>query len=267
MSTEIATALSRFFDQARGPSHHELDGHFQRSGLTEFDPAPVEPRLVGKMKRVRGGLPTAFVSDPRGAAFFVKELIASLKATGCFISGSDQYPGPATIQAAQAAMEAIGLKLDASGELYPLSLGGLEGRELTEALQAYVRRIQRATDDAALTIGTAKDLVEAVVRHTSVESTGGYDKREGFPATVFRVCTAAGVAVPTGKMINDLDKDPYRALEQALILASLAINQLRHAEGTGHGRPHPTRADRRHGSVAAHAAAVVCHVLLPELAG
>lgn len=266
MSTEVTTALSRFFsDPKNGPSHHEIDGIFRRAGVSEFDPAPREPRAVGKMKRIRDGLPPAFRSDPNGATNFVKDLIASLKATDCFNPSSDHYAGAATIRAAQTAMEAIGFNLDPTGKLYPQLLAGLEGAELSDALQAYVRRIQRGTDDAALTIGSAKDLVEAVARHKIVEVTGGYDGREGFPATVFRVCTAAGVAVPTGRMINDLDQDPFRALEQALVLASLAINKLRHAEGTGHGRPHVVKANRYQGMVAAQAAAVVSLVLLPEL--
>lgn len=128
-----------------------------------------------------------------------------------------------------------------------------------------MRRIQRGADDSALTIGTAKDLLEAAARHRVVELVGAYNEREGFPNTVFRACTAAGVAVPSSTMMHELDDNPFRALEQSLILVGLAINRLRNAEGIGHGRPQRTKASYRQGVVAAQAAASVCFLLLPEL--
>lgn len=71
---------------------------------------------MGKMKRIRDGLPPAFQADMRAAMQFVTEFIAALKATGLFDPGSGQYAGAPTIQAAQAAMAALGLKLEASGD-------------------------------------------------------------------------------------------------------------------------------------------------------
>lgn len=266
MNSEIASALARFFESGKGPSHDELDRLFIKSTLSGFDPAPdARSRDVGKMKRVRGGLVDGSEADQAAALMFVKDLTAMLKARGCFTPASDQYAGDEVIRAAQSALKGVGWRLDGSGDLNPESVAGLAGRDLSEALQQYVRRIQRASDDEALTIGSAKELLEASARHVMVESTGTYDARADFPTTFFRASTVVGTGVPTSKMIDDLDADPFRAVEQGLALTALAINRLRNAEGTGHGRPHPTQATRRQGIIAAQAAAAICHVLFPEL--
>jgi hypothetical protein len=45
---------------------------------------------------------------------------------------------------------------------------------LTDALRAYVDRINRNPDDAALQVGTGKDLDEAVARHVLEQRLGSY---------------------------------------------------------------------------------------------
>lgn len=265
MNSEIAASLGRFLDEGRGPSHDELDRVFAKSKLARFDPAPdPSARKVGKMKRVRGAVFEGSEADPAATLLFVRDLTAMLKARGCFNAGNDQYAGEDIIRAAQVAMKGVGWRLDASGDLYPESIAGLEGRDLSEALRQHVRRIQLASDDDALTIGSAKELLEAAARHVMVEATGSFEKAD-FPTTLFRASTLAGTGVPTSKMIEDLDDDPLRGIEQALALAAIAISRLRNQEGTGHGRPTPSRATRRQGVIAAQAAAAACYVLLPEL--
>lgn len=264
MNSEIASAYARFFEGGKGPSHDELNRVFAKSNFARFDPQNDESATVGKLKRVRGALLDGSESDQPAALQFVRDLTAMLKARGCFTPG-DQYAGELVIRAAQDAMKGVGWRLDASGNLYPERLSALEGRDLSEALGQYVRRIQRAGDDDALTIGTAKELLEAAARHVMVEQTGSYDKKADFPTTLFRASTSLGTGVPTSRMIEDLDSDPSRAVEQGLALTALAINRLRNAEGTGHGRPQATRATRRQGTIAAHAAAAICYVLLHEL--
>lgn len=266
MNPEIASAMGRFFDGGKGPSHDELDQVFRKSNLSQFDPAPdAESRGVGKMKRVRGAILDSSEADPVATLGFVRDLMAMLKARGCFIEGNEQFAGESAIRSAQSALRGVGWRLDVSGELHPESVAGLVGRDLSEALAAYVRRIQRATDDDALTIGSAKELLEAAARHVTVEATGSYDKRADFPTTLFRASTIAGTGVPTSRMIDDLDPDPFRAVEQGLALTALAINRLRNVEGTGHGRPAPSHATRRQGVIAAQAAAAICYVMLEEL--
>lgn len=266
MNSEIAATLARFFEQGRGPSHDELSRLFQRAGLEALDPAyEAGSDKVGKLKRVRGVLLAVSETSPTAALDLTRQLISTLRARGSFDADSEHFAGTQTIAAAQRALLAVGWRLQTTGTFYPVSLGGLEGRALTEALESYVRRIQLGADDAALTIGTAKELLEAAARHALVASFGTYDERQGFASTVFRAMSANGSAVPSTTAMNALDEDPYAALEQALVLAALAINRLRNLEGTGHGRPHPTKAQRRQGVIAAQAAAAICYALVPDL--
>lgn len=54
------------------------------------------------------------------------------------------------------------------------SMEGLNGSQMTDALQALVKHARSAGDDAALRIGTAKELTEATARHVLVEKVGSY---------------------------------------------------------------------------------------------
>ncbi len=265
MNSEIASAFARFFEGGKGPSHDELSRLFKKTGLSPFDPAETSDESVGKLKRVRGGLLTGGEAAPAEALAFVRDLTAMLKGRGCFNPSTGQYAGHDVVEAAQQAMRGIGWRLYPSGDLEPERLSSLEGQDLSTALQQYVRRIQRSSDDQALTIGSAKDLLEAVARHVMVEANGSYDAKTDFVTTLFRASTAVGTGTPTGKMISELDADAFTALEQALLLAAIAISRLRNVEGTGHGRPQPTRATRRQGVIAAEAAAAVSYVLITEL--
>ena len=265
MTGEVAAALARFFEQTRGPSHDELTRLFERAGLRKLDPATGADERVGKMKRVRGVLLAAAETEPRAAMDLARELVAALKGRGCFDQATiAQYAGPEVIASAQRAFAVMGWTLDPRGDLYPASLAGLEGRQLTDALVAYVRRIQRGGDDAALTIGSDKDLLEAAARHILVETAGEYSVAQGFPATLVQAAATRGIAIPPTSMIDLLDRDATRGLQQALILAAIAINRLRNSEGTGHGRPHATKVERVQGRLAAETAAAVCYLLLPD---
>jgi len=258
--------MARFFEGSKGPSHDELNRLFAQTGFARFDPSrSAAAGTVGKLKRVRGALMDGAEADPVAALAFVRGLTAMLKARGAFDPDSPQYAGEAIIGAARTAMNSVGWRLEDTGALHPTSIAGLVGRDLGDALEQYVRRIQTASDDEALTVGSAKELLEAAARHVLVEESGAYDERADFPTTMFRAATTLGTGVPTSKMIQDLDADPFRALEQALVLASIAVSRFRNREGTGHGHPRVSRATRRQGIVTAHAAAAVAYLLLHEL--
>ncbi len=66
-------------------------------------------------------------------------------------------------------------------------------------------------------------------------------------------------------IIQGLDRDPVRALEQALFLAVCAVNRYRNQEGTGHGRPHLSRASEDQARPAGNVAGVVTTMLLASL--
>ena len=54
------------------------------------------------------------------------------------------------MQALQAAFRAQGYQLDVDGRVYPLQLEALEGKPVTDALWAYVKRVRLGAWDPAV---------------------------------------------------------------------------------------------------------------------
>lgn len=239
---ELGTVLSAFFDGA-GPSHDQLDQAFAHHKLGAGDPAPrgktPDGRPLGKVKRVRQTFGYAADRDPAAGLALAREIVALLRADGVFTPTSDRYAGSEKISRLVAPFGRLGLALLDSGELVPVVIDNLEGSELTDALRGYVRRINLNPDDAALQIGTGKELDEAVARHVLVERTGAYPiggSAGNFPMTLAGAFSTLGFAVP-GQIT--LDPDPHRAVQQCLFLLGKEINRLRNEAGTGHGKPGP----------------------------
>jgi len=250
ISDEIASAVARFFAEGKGPSHDELTRAFRRAGLSTFDPGTD----VGKMKRVRDVLSQAITSDPDAGGRLVENLIALCRAAGSFRPGSDNFPSDDIVSAASEAFTREGFELDPDGNLRAKLLDQLDGVELTQALWAYVRRARLGVTDADLVSGTVKDLVEATARHALEVMTGSYQPQANFPTTLYNAFDRLGLVAAAPNVTGALDADPRRALEQATYLLAIAVNRLRNAEGTGHGRPASstlTQADAQLVSVAA----------------
>jgi Abortive infection C-terminus len=266
LTDEIISAVARFFDQGRGPSHDELSRMFRRSKLDTADPAVRFPgEMIGKMKRVREVLSTALDTNPDEGQKLVKSLIGSIKASGGFRPTADAYAGVDVIEAAREAFRAEGFELDPEGNLHQALLSDLHGVAATDALRAYVRRAHAGSTDAALVVGTGKDLLEATARHVLVQSTGTYPSNVNFPATLYHAFDRLGLATSSPDLLAKLDSDAQRAVEQSLWLLGCAVNRLRNQEGTGHGRPFaPTLSDRE-ARLAIQAMGVIAQLLLDVL--
>jgi hypothetical protein len=81
----------------------------------------------------------------------------------------------------------LGYELDPGDAVRAKVADNLTGTELTEALRAYVDRINRNPDDPALQVGTGKDLDEAVARHVleQADETSRLGTRSGVEARDF----------------------------------------------------------------------------------
>lgn len=262
LSDELTILLPRFVDQ-RGPSHDELSRLIERAGLSAADPRGHDTN-VGKVKRVRAVLSHAIDREPAKGERFVKLYLEQIRAGGGFRLGSTECPGEETLAALRAAFRHRGFDLDPDGHLRPCLLENLDGTELTEALSAYVRRAQTGAGDAELVIGTAKNLEEATVRHVLKELTGEYPtagRAASFPMVLYDAFAALDFAVST----HQLDKDPYKALQQALFLLACAVNRLRNDRGDGHGRPEPSVATLLESRLSSQSAGLVCELLLATL--
>lgn len=269
----LGAVLGDFFEDGSGPSHDQLDQAFARARLSAGDPAPrgktVPGSPLGKTKRIRQVLVYATDHDAAAGLGLARDVVALLRADGAFSPGIDKYAGENKIRRLQEAFAPVGFTLDESGAVRPTVIDNLAGTELTDALRAYVNRINLNPDDAPLQIGAGKDLDEAAARHVLQERTGTYPvggHAGSFPVTLANAFTTLGLSVPGPVRLSS---DPHRAVQECLFLLGAAVNRLRNDAGDGHGRPGPplktrplTPAEAR---LVARSTALLAGALLDEL--
>jgi hypothetical protein len=256
--------VSQLIDDAqterRDPSHYDIRCEFERHGLLQGDPA-AQGQSVGKAKRVRTTLSWALEHAPEAGSQFIPTFIALVRGYGGFRETSSNYVGINAYQNTAAAFAAEGYELSSDGDLRPRLLDNLCGVELTEALNAYVRRAKRGVADAALVTGTGKDLLEAVAGHVLQQRYGSYSATPNFPTLLGQVFVALGLATPQDPVIPG--EPPRRRIERALYELACAINQLRNKAGTGHGRPwFPTVTDAEARMATEHMGVIAERLLL-----
>ena len=239
---ELGSVLGSFFDGGAGPTHDELDRAIHRVGLQRGDPAPggrSPTGPVGKTKRVRELMAFATDHDSSGGIRLARHLVDLLRADGAFERDLPGFAGEEKAALLRTAFKRLGFTLDNEGGLLPTVIDNLTGSELTDALRAYVNRVNLNPDDVSLLVGTGKELDEAAARHVLLERLGEYPiggHAGSFPATLARAFSSIGLEVAPD-LTGQLDPDPRRQVHQCLFLLGLAVNRLRNDAGTGHGRP------------------------------
>ena len=218
----------------REPSHSDIEFQVKAAGLTAYDPK-LQGQVIGKAKRVRAVLYGAMEGNPSGGTRFAIGLLAKIRACGGFREGAANFVGREAIANAQAACKSEGFTLADDGTISPQILSALHGAELTCALLKYARRAQKGADDAALVVGTGKDLLEATAAHVLESLKGSYPAGANFHALLGMAFVALELAVP--EMPEQPGEPPIRMMERGLFVAALGVNRVRNKQGTGHGRP------------------------------
>lgn len=237
LNDTILIAASQLVDDAqasrRDPSHYDLGTVIERAGLSKADPHK-QSLQVGKAKRVRAVLNWAIDNDHEAGCKFVASLIGAIRGHGGFRPASQNFVGQDSIDTAVAAFASEGYVLTSEGELRPAVLDGLSGAEYTEALKGYIRRAKRGATDAALLVGTSKDLLEAVCAHIMQERRG-FVPHSNFPTLLGQVYIELGLTTPEEMPVSS--EAANRRVERAMYEFACSINALRNKEGTGHGHP------------------------------
>lgn len=238
LSDAIAFALARMVGDAqqerRDPSHSDIQFCVKRWKLTDGDPKS-QGETVGKAKRVRSALTWANENSFENGCGFVGEFVAMIRSCGGFRPESPNYVGGEAIVSLHDAMASEGFVLASDGDLRPAALDSLSGTELTQALSAYVRRAQKGSEDAALVVGTGKDLLEAIGAHVLRELWSNENPPHNFPTLLGQAFV--GLGLKTSVETPTPGEPPQHRLQRALYDAACAINTLRNKQGTGHGRP------------------------------
>lgn len=239
LNDAIIVAVAQLVDDAqtdrRDPSHADLEFHIKGVGLTEGDPKSYGQN-VGKTKRVRSTLSWALEHNPQAGGMFVSKLLGLIRGHGGFRNSSPNYVGQHAIDSAINVFDSEGYDLSSDGELRPKLLDNLSGKDLTQAIEAYVRRAKKGSEDAALVAGTGKDLLEAVAAHILNQRYGSRSMlNSNFPTLLGQTFTALNLATP--QTPAEEGEPPKRRIERAMYDLACGINRLRNKEGTGHGRP------------------------------
>lgn len=238
LNDAIAFALARLVDDAqrdrRDPSHSDIEFCITKSKLSQGDPN-LQGQSVGKAKRIRSVLSWAIEHDFENGRVFVAQMVALVRACGGFRPDSPNFIGEESITGLRDALTSEGFVLTSDGEIRPAALESLSGAEPTEALWAYVRRAQKGAEDAALVVGTGKDLLEAIASHVLREKWGQDPSQPNFPTLLGQAFVAVGLKTAADAPVNG--EPPEYRLQRALYDAACAVNTLRNKQGTGHGRP------------------------------
>ena len=240
LNEDIVIALASLVNDAqaekpREPTHSDLEFQFKRAGLSAADPK-AQGQTVGKAKRVRAVLSHAIEAAPDRGEVLTASLIALMRAKGGFRPDSPNYCGDEAIaDLIQAFKNEGGYALTPEGVIQPTSLDTLSGSQLTAALESYVRRARRGSEDAALLVGTAKDLLEATAAHVIQERYGAYPQQANLPTLLGQAFVALGLVTPQQPATPG--EPPQHRLQRALYEAGCAVNALRNKQGSGHGRP------------------------------
>ncbi len=238
LSDAIIVAVASLVDDAqserREPSHSDLEFEINRSGLSSGDPK-TQGQTVGKAKRVRATLSWAVEHAPDEGEVCVARLIAMIRGKGGFRTDSPNFVGDEQIINATKAFAEEGYVLSSEGELLPATIDTLSGAGLTSALEAYVRRARRGSEDAALLVGTGKDLLEAAAAHVITERFGIKQQQFNFPTLLGQAFVA--LELTTSQTQQQANEAPQLRLQRAIYEAGCSVNALRNKQGTGHGRP------------------------------
>ena len=238
LNDAVIAAVAQFVDDSqsdhrRDPSHSDLEFLINRAGLKLGDPKQ-NGQVVGKAKRIRGTLSWALGHEPESGGKLVVSLVSYIRGQGGFRQDSPNFVGRAEITTAIEIFDSEGYELSLDGELRPKLLNSLSGPGLTQALESYVRRAKRGSDDAALVTGTGKDLLEAVAAHILHQRYGSFSQTSNFPTLLGQAFSSLNLSTPQSTAGSG---NPMQRVENAMYEMACSINQLRNKQGTGHGRP------------------------------
>ncbi|OCX77467.1 hypothetical protein A6M27_00290 [Acidithiobacillus thiooxidans] len=237
LSESIIAVVCRLVDdagQSREPSHSDIKSVIGQSNLSHSDPNNTGNQPIGKAKRIRFVLNWALDNNVENGRIFVDKMLALLRGCGGFREGSPNYVGANVIDDCVQVFKHEGFIFFKDGTFSILNLESLSGRELVDALCVYVRRAQSGAEDAALLVGTSKDLVEATSKHVLMEKTGQCPQTN-FPALLGMAFVALNMK--TSQHPKETDESAWSAMERSAYDLACAANKLRNKEGVGHGRP------------------------------
>lgn len=228
----LLASILDFFQGGSGPSHGKLSNVFSEVGVSDgyrFDP---DTRGTTKQVRIR----TAFSKlerNPNSTKMLLQKVINLLRVNEDLSDISDTR----RTRLVQALAE-NGWELSSTNVLTEAGAIILDTGD-RKALAEQVRRLNESTDDPALLLGTAKELLEAIYKFVLEEAGTGFPKNGSFNQLQHLALERLQMLPQNVNTSHPGGTELREIWEKAQSLAA-KINDLRNLQGTGHGRTLPT---------------------------
>ena len=244
-SDDVAAALGAFVGGGDGPKHRDLTRAFNRGGYGKIRPYDSLSRdfdaKPSKETRVRDTVEAA-VRDPHLARELIDSLLTEYRAFGFFAAESDparEANRRANVGNLQKAFSRIDWELDDAGGLRPAGVGAVGSVEGRPAIDDQLDRLRRATDDPALLLGPAKEMLESTATYVLEVFNVSYGPKMSFDE-LWHLARERLNLLPKQVDTSQPGGTQVRAMLGASWTIAKTANELRNLEGTGHGRTLPT---------------------------
>ena len=243
VSDEVGAALGAFVAGGVGPRHSTLTRVFARAGYG--DAAPYDPGNAllqpNKENRVRDTVGAA-ARDPYRSRELIDGLLSEYRVAGFFTRTQDpalEDHRQDNVQTLRQAFARIDWELTNDGQIRPAGIGTLSALEGRPAIEDQLARLRRASDDPALLLGTAKEMLESTAKYVLDVFTVPYSSSSDFEQLWFHARDRLGLH-PKDVDVSQPGGEQVREILQASWSIARMTNELRNVEGTGHGRTLPT---------------------------
>ena len=235
ISNGVIGALANFTQGGKGPEHRKLTQVFESCGCSDSDPFDEMTRTPNKVERITK-VGQAALRRPHAGRKFTEGLIDQFRISNVF--GSERQFYENSIRILTDELKHVGWSLTSDGHLQLPDKIDLEtgGRP---ALEEQINRLRRNEEDPGALLGTAKDTIESackLVLEDNHRYPGANASFSAILAQTFEVLDmkAGGVDTeqPGGKSLRTIYSSSQKIAGE--------INNLRNAQGSGHGRTLPT---------------------------
>lgn len=243
VSDEVGAALAGFVAGGAGPTHSTLTRAFARSGYGKAAPyngssAQQQPNKADRIRETVG----AAVRQPQRSRELVDGLLAEFRVGHFFEQESDpgkEHERRAKVRTVQAAFGRIDWELTDAGELRPAGVGTVTSVQGRPAIDDQLGRLRRATDDPALLLGTAKEMLESTAKYVMEAYSVPYRPNSTFDEIWHHARDRLGLLPAQVDQTRAGGSQVREILQSSWSIARMA-NEVRNVEGTGHGRTLPT---------------------------
>ena len=243
VSDEVAATLGAFVAGGAGPRHTVLTRVFTRTGYASAAPynSRSAQQQMNKEDRVRSAV-SAAVREPLQARELIDGLLAEYRASRFFTPLEDsrtEHERKLKVEAARSAFARIDWELTESGELRPAGIGAVIAVEGRPAIEEQLDRLRRSSEDPALMLGTAKEMLESTAKYVLEAFSVPYSPTMDFDQLWFHTRDRLRLH-PKDVDLEAPGGEQVREILQASWSIARMTNVLRNLEGTGHGRTLPT---------------------------